>query len=322
VAACQAVRAAAREGDTHTLARLLGVEPDGQGQPRGGSAASMDTMRVMLADVDEHGMSAFMHAAENGMVGAMRLLLDHPAVDPAAMLALSDNDGWTVLEMASYAGHVEAMRLLLDHPSAGAKAMMVHANKAGWNSLKLAALQGKSEAMRLLLDHPSADAASMMVARSTEDDSALTAAAGFAAGEPTGTAHALITRSCAPLLLLLRRVAVDPQPCDAQQAHMSRVMEALCQDIQVEDEEEDDEDEEHEEHFRSLFDDDQQPDDARDECVRLLLEHGSDVVRGRNPVMKRIIREALAMARVPQRINEAVLGIAISRRQQPVTMTT
>jgi hypothetical protein len=88
---------------------------------------------------------------------------------------------------------------------------------------------------------------------------------------------------------------------------MTRVMEALCQDVLVGAEED-------EERFRNLFDDNQ-PDAARDECIHLLLEHGAEVVRAYSPVMKRI-RECFAMARVPQRINEAVVGMAIARGQE------
>jgi hypothetical protein len=162
---------------------------------------------------------------------------------------------------------------------------------------------------RLLLDHPSVDPEAMMALRNTDGTSVFVAAAEIAAGIFT------VPPSCKPLLFLLRRVAVEPQPPDAQQAHMTQIMEALCQDIQVEDGEEDDEDEQHVEHFRSLFDDDQ-PDAARDECIHLLLEHGAEVFLASSPVMKRIIRECFAMARVPQRINEAVVGMAIARGQE------
>lgn len=75
--------------------------------------------------------------------------------------------------------------------------------------------------------------------------------------------------------------------------------------------EEVEEDEEQELHFHSLFDDDQ-PNNAHDECIRLLLENGADA----SPVMKRIIREALQMVHVPQLLNEAVLGVALARGHQ------
>ncbi|KAG1674692.1 hypothetical protein FOA52_007216 [Chlamydomonas sp. UWO 241] len=95
---------------------------------------------------------------------------------------------------------------------------------------------------------------------------------------------------------------------------MTEVMKALCW-VDDEDEEEesdaDDEDKKGEKKLALLNDD--QPDDARDECIRLLLEHGACVVRPQSPVMSRIIRELAQSARVPQRLNEAVLGVAIAR---------
>jgi hypothetical protein len=43
-------------------------------------------------------------------------------------------------------------------------------------------------------------------------------------------------RPFAPLLLLLLRVAADPQASDAQQTHTTKVMEALCQVVYERDE--------------------------------------------------------------------------------------
>jgi hypothetical protein len=62
---------------------------------------------------------------------------------------------------------------------------------------------------------------------------------------------------------------------------------------------------------------DDQPDDARDECIRLVqepLEFGAEGFDMADdiPVVKRIIPECAAMARVPQLLNEAVLGVAIA----------
>jgi hypothetical protein len=150
--------------------------------------------------------------------------------------------------------------------------------------------------MRILLDHPSADPAAMMAVRSTAGISVFVAAAGCAAGVPTfGTS----TRSCAPLLLLLRR-GVESQSCEStQQAHVSEVMEALCKGPRS----------------KELFDDDT-PDDDRDECVRLLLEMGANSFDARRPVFSRIIRELAQMARVPQLINDAVVGMAFAKQQQ------
>ncbi|KAG1655174.1 hypothetical protein FOA52_005792 [Chlamydomonas sp. UWO 241] len=93
-------------------------------------------------------------------------------------------------------------------------------------------------------------------------------------------------------------------------------MEALseAQDMD-EDEVEEEQDEEQEHKQVTVFDDDQ-PDDARDECIRLLLEHGARGLNNNSTVMWRIIREYALMARVPQLINEAVVGLAISQQQQ------
>ncbi|KAG1677355.1 hypothetical protein FOA52_010734 [Chlamydomonas sp. UWO 241] len=89
---------------------------------------------------------------------------------------------------------------------------------------------------------------------------------------------------------------------------MSRVMVELC--LVPEEDEEDDEEEER----AGLFGADQ-PDDARDECVRLLLELGAQCgVCADTPVVSRIIREVFTMDRVPQLLNEAVLGVAFARQ--------
>jgi hypothetical protein len=87
---------------------------------------------------------------------------------------------------------------------------------------------------------------------------------------------------------------------------MNQVMEAMCSGQEDEEEER-----------VNLFDDDQ-PDDTRDECIRLLLlelERGARAALPGSPVISRIIREYALMARVPQLLNEAVLGVAIARQQ-------
>ncbi|KAG1674959.1 hypothetical protein FOA52_014754 [Chlamydomonas sp. UWO 241] len=109
------------------------------------------------------------------------------------------------------------------------------------------------------------------------------------------------TRSCAPLLLLLRRIAVESQPSVAQQAHMSKVMEALCQVPRS----------------NGMFGSDRTV-VVRDECIRLLLERGADVFQvplACRPVVSRIIQESVQLARVPQLVNEAIVGLAIARQQ-------
>jgi hypothetical protein len=161
--------------------------------------------------------------------------------------------------------------------------------------------------LRVLLDHPSADPATMVLVRSVKGFSALPLAALFA-GRLQGDAGIESPPSCAPLLLLLRRVPMDPQPCDAHLAHMTQVMEAFCRQEEDSDEEESDE-------AGHLFDIDQ-PNNARDECVRLLLEHGSAGYDPGSPVVRRIISECVALARAPQLLNEAVMGVAIARQQQ------
>ncbi|KAG1674921.1 hypothetical protein FOA52_014714 [Chlamydomonas sp. UWO 241] len=208
-------------------------------------------------------------AALGGHVDAMRVLLNHSCADPAVMMMLKSNRGSTAFMYGAQDGHVNAMRVLLDHPLADPAAMMRHARRDGWNALMVAAQNGHVDAMRLLLDHPFANPATMTAARSTAGTSALVKAARFAAGQPTKPAR-VVTRSCAPLLLLLRRVAEASQPSDAYNAHMSQVVEALRQGPRF--------------HEMFLFD---QPDDARDECVRLLLAGGVTDLRGR--VVVRIV---------------------------------
>jgi hypothetical protein len=189
---------------------------------------------------------------------------------------------------------VDVMCLLFDHPSANAADMMMHKDSDGYTALTLSARFGHVDAMRLLLDHPSADAAAMIAVRTPGGSSALTAAADFAARSHRACA-------CAPLLLLLRRVAAEPQPCDdAQQAHMSKVMERLCTGARSE----------------QLFVDNE-PDDARDDSIRLLLSLGANniVPEMARPVLSRIIREHAQMVRVPHLINEAVVGMAAARKR-------
>ncbi|KAG1655179.1 hypothetical protein FOA52_011488 [Chlamydomonas sp. UWO 241] len=215
---------------------------------------------------------------------------------------------------AAKGGHVDAMRLLLNHASADVATMLI-ASSGGWTALMLDSRNGHVDAMRLMLDHPSATPAAMLVFDSTHEVSALIAAAEFAAKSSPHDGHAPTT-PCAPLLLLLCSVTVALQPSDAHQAHMTRVVEVLSQARDVEGEEEDEDDEEQEQKQVTMFDDDQ-PDDARDECVRLLLVHGARGFNNSSPVMWRIIREYALMARVPQLINDAVVGLAISKQQQP-----
>ncbi|KAG1662720.1 hypothetical protein FOA52_014586 [Chlamydomonas sp. UWO 241] len=177
--------------------------------------------------------------------------------------------------------------------------MIMHTTADGRSTLMLAA-NGHMDAMCMLRDHPSTDPAALMVVRGVGGTSALTAAAAFAAGPPQ--TWRVLKRSCAPLLLLLSRVPVEPQPSDAaEQAHMSKAMEALCQGPRS----------------KQMFDDDQ-PDDARDECVHVLIARSARILL--SPVVSRIFRELCSnndaqLARVPRLINEAVVGMAHSWRQ-------
>ncbi|KAG1657228.1 hypothetical protein FOA52_011516 [Chlamydomonas sp. UWO 241] len=199
-----------------------------------------------------------------------------------------DNEGWTALMWAAQFAHLDAMRVLLDHPSDVLPAMMMHASSDGHATLSLAAHNGQIGAMRLLLDHPSADPARMMAFHGVSGRSALVSAAQFAARSPAASAP---PPSCDPLLLLLRGAAMQPGLRDAQEAHMSKVMEALMEGPQL----------------GALFDDDQ-ADGPRDEVVCLLLEFGARMVPARcnSPFMLRIVRECMALARVSQLLNEAV----------------
>ncbi|KAG1677953.1 hypothetical protein FOA52_001371 [Chlamydomonas sp. UWO 241] len=293
----------------------LAYSDDGGGSPENGCTAVMlaaakghvDAMRLLLdrpsADAamltSDWGKTALMQAAENGRVEAMRLLLGHPSTNPAAMMILTDCEGLTALMLTAQEGHVESMRLLLDHPSADAAAMLMHTDDDGATSLMVAAVNGQVDVMRLLLNHPSADAAAMMAVCTPGGASVFTSAARFAAGQHMDSSHDP-ARSCTPLLLLLRRVAVESEPGDAQQAHMTKVMEALCQGPQS----------------VWLFDNDME-DATRDECVRLLLARGADniVPEMARPLVARIIRDLAQLASVPQLINDAVVGMAVAQRQ-------
>ncbi|KAG1668153.1 hypothetical protein FOA52_005145 [Chlamydomonas sp. UWO 241] len=300
--------------------------------------ASADlAVMVMATNVDRR--TALMFAATFGHVEAMHLLLDHSSVDGAVMVTATNSQRRTALMLTATFGHVEAMRLLLDHPSVDVAAAMMHTGTDGYNTFMEAAQHGHVDAMRLLLDHASADIAAAMMTRTricgdtalvlanenghvgamrlllyhASADPATTtvleAAAGFAAGQKTFSPHAL-ARSCAPLLFLLRRATVEPQPSEEQQADMTAVMEALCQVVEEEDEEGEPKEK------VTLFDDDH-PNDARDECIRLLIEFGADCFSlPRRAVVARIIRECVALARVPQLVNEAIVGIAVARQQQ------
>ncbi|KAG1659885.1 hypothetical protein FOA52_002130 [Chlamydomonas sp. UWO 241] len=82
---------------------------------------------------------------------------------------------------------------------------------------------------------------------------------------------------------------------------MTKVMEALCQGPRS----------------SEMFGSDQ-PDDARDECVSVLLARGADIFQvppACRPVMRRVLHDLAQLALVPQLLNEAVVGVATARRQ-------
>ncbi|KAG1680947.1 hypothetical protein FOA52_009906 [Chlamydomonas sp. UWO 241] len=248
---------------------------------------SADPQSMMMVVDSRNGCTAFLYAALDGHADAMHMLLDHPASDAAAMLMHADSDGDNALMLVALQnGRVDTMRLLLNHSSADAAAMMMQTGSIGDTALMLAARFGHMDAMRLLLDHPAADVAAMLAVHTVAGTgcvSALLSAAKFAAkgstdrmDTPSTSAVQTLSRDCAPLLLLLRRVAVDPS--FDQQLHMTMVMSAMCDAP----------------HSRKLLDDDQ-PDAVRDECVRLLLLHGARFDSG-NPVMVRVGRELASWA--------------------------
>ncbi|KAG1672195.1 hypothetical protein FOA52_002895 [Chlamydomonas sp. UWO 241] len=261
---------------------------------------------AMMMLISKYGSTALTYASQEGRVDVMRVLLDHSSADAAAMMGHGDSHGNTAFMPAAFGGHVDAMRLLLGHPSTGTAAMMMRTSCRGSTAFMLSAQNGHVDAMRVLLDHPSADAAAMMMHARPDDWNALLWAArnGHAeamgllldhpSADPTDPAR-VVTRSCAPLLLLLCRVAVASQPSHAHKAHMRQVVEALRQGPR----------------FHEIFFIDQ-PDDARDECVRLLLAGGVTDLRGR--VVVRIVHEMAQMARVPQIVNKAIVGRSVARQ--------
>ncbi|KAG1678156.1 hypothetical protein FOA52_016092 [Chlamydomonas sp. UWO 241] len=257
------------------------------------------------------GLSALMATALVGQVDSMRMLFEHPSANPSAMMMVTDCFGSTAFTLAVSSGHVGAMRLLLEHPSAVPASMLTHTDGEGATALMLAARGGHVGAIRLLLGHPSADPTAMVAANGTDGESMLVSAARFATRRRVESASAPM-RPCEPLLLLLHHVAEDPPPRDAQQAHMTQVLEALCE-VQVEDSNE--VDEEHSGHvtyFWCVFDDTVH--EARDGCVRMLLERGADVfapgVANSRRVVARVVRECVQLAGVPRLIPQAIAGTA------------
>jgi len=269
-------------------------------------------------------------AARGGHVDAVRLLLDHPHADAHTMLRQKCSGGYTALLAAaegggdvnrelctcqapSTCGHTDVMRVLLSHPSCPAAMQLADrvrhqedycgVGPADENVLMLAANSGHTAVIKLVLEHPAADVGRLLShvdATGCDNHTALSYAALFATdGEwaaPSG--HA----SCAPLLLLLRHDAsqqlfrLGTEEAKTAAHNVMESMEALlCVDNPV---------------------------DGRDECVRLLLERGAPLSRQEglplSPVMVRVIRELVReraeLVRTPHLIQEAIVGLAFTRR--------
>ena len=100
-----------------------------------------------LAAVNAHGDNALILAASNGHAECVQLLLVHnPAVQVAAANAL----GSTALILAASNGHAECVQLLLVHNPA---VQVATANAHGDTALILAAWKGHAECVQLLLVH-------------------------------------------------------------------------------------------------------------------------------------------------------------------------
>ncbi|KAG1678851.1 hypothetical protein FOA52_003519 [Chlamydomonas sp. UWO 241] len=261
---------------------------------------------AMMMHTDDRGSTTLIRAAVNGRADAMSLMLDHPAANATAMMLHASHDGSTALGWAALTGSVDAMRLLLSHPYADPAAAMQHTDNQGTTALMWAASSGRVEPLRMLLEHSCADPAAMFHTR-TYGDSALTWAAKFAArGGAYHLQKDLPTRRCVPLLFLLQRVPMHSHLSGVQQAHMTTVMEAMWGG----------EDAGARRHLSLLFVVDPDLDDARDECIILLLERGARAFDSHNLVMTRIISGLARRARDTERINLAVVRMAIKWQQQ------
>jgi ankyrin repeat protein len=116
--------------------------------------------QMNMANRDE--ASALFAACAKGDLAVMQALLSASA-DPATLM-LTHSDGLNPLMWAACTCNVDSMRLLLDHPSTDAAAMLMTTSRRwGWTPLMWAACTSSMDSMRLLLDHPSADAAEMLM---------------------------------------------------------------------------------------------------------------------------------------------------------------
>jgi len=166
---------AARGGQPATLRLLIEAAPQlaSVGRPNGilplhvavcsniPDCRSAEVVRLLLAAAPAtatafdllDGQLPLMCAAENGHLGAMRLLLA-AAPEAASMVTVdlevrNESDGaWTALHYAADSGNLDAIRLLLD----AAPASAAITTPDGRTALHLAACSGKPGAIRLLLD--------------------------------------------------------------------------------------------------------------------------------------------------------------------------
>lgn len=252
---------------------------------------------AMTAAISEDGLSALMLATFNCHAGAVKFLLDHPNTNARAMMAATSDskmDGamdWNVLMIAAESGHVDVIQVLLDHSCADVAAMTAATDREGNSALMLAAINGHVGAMKLLLDHPRTDAVSMMATTVSYGWTALVFAALYAISTDIST-------TWAALLFLLCHDSLLTLPHDLLICQINRAMECLQDNGAL---------------------NNNQPDTARDECVCLLLELGANKYDPSSVVMSRIIKDHVRYARLPQRINEAIVGMAHHMRWSHTT---
>ncbi|KAE8303743.1 Kinase, NEK [Giardia duodenalis] len=105
----------------------------------------METVRMLVSEGigigqrDEQGMTALMHAAQQGHVGPVRLLVERGN-------GLQDRNGWTALMHAAHNGHPGAARILAPYE-------YWRRDNNGRTALMMATQQGSLEVVKLLLDH-------------------------------------------------------------------------------------------------------------------------------------------------------------------------
>ncbi|KAE8301251.1 Kinase, NEK [Giardia duodenalis] len=102
----------------------------------------METVQMLanekdcIGQRDERGMTALMHAAQQGHIGPVKLLVEKEK-------GLKDKNGWTALMHAAHGNHPEVARILIPHEH-GRK------SKNGRTALMIAAQEGHAEAASVL----------------------------------------------------------------------------------------------------------------------------------------------------------------------------